>query len=100
MEAVVERPDLTDAEVDALCPNLSQNAAKIRYLRDVLGLQVERRSNGRPLVWRHALLAAKGAPARATQAAQAESANQPNVTAMAQWLGTRKAKHGTKAQGR
>lgn len=99
MEAVVERPDLTDAEVDALCPNLTQNAAKIRYLRDVLGLQVERRSNGRPLVWRHALLQAKGMPQR-HQAAPTESANQPNVTAMAAWLGTRKAKHGTKAQGR
>ncbi len=48
MEAVVERPDLTDAEVDALCPNLTQNAAKIRYLRDVLGLQVERRKQHKP----------------------------------------------------
>lgn len=99
MELVIERPDLSDEEVDALCPNLTQNAAKVRYLRNVLGLQVERRSNGRPLVWRHALLQAKGMPQR-QQAAPAGAANQPNVTAMAAWLGTRKAKHGAKAQGR
>lgn len=99
MSEVIDRPDLSDEEVDALCPNLTQNAAKIRYLRDVLGLQVERRSNGRPLVWRHALLQAKGMPQR-LQTAPTESANQPNVTAMAAWLGNRKAKHGTKAQGR
>lgn len=99
MDIVIERPDLSDEEVDALCPNLTQNAAKVRYLREVLGLQVDRRSNGRPLVWRHALRQAKGMPTR--QAAEpAQAANQPNVTAMAQWLGDRKAKHGTKSQGR
>jgi len=45
------RPDLTDDEVDALCAGLTQNAAKIRYLRR-MGLRVERRPNGRPLVAR------------------------------------------------
>lgn len=42
-------PDLTDAEVDSICEGLKQNAAKVRYLRD-LGLHVERKPNGRPLV--------------------------------------------------
>lgn len=100
MSEVIDRPDLSDEEVDALCPNLTQNAAKVRYLREVLGLQVDRRSNGRPLVWRHALLAAKGMQATPQRQAVTEATNQPNVTAMAQWLGTRKAKHGTKSQGR
>lgn len=45
------RPDLTDAEVDDLCSGLRQNAAKARYLRE-LGLTVNTRPNGRPLVMR------------------------------------------------
>lgn len=44
-------PDLTEAEVDRVCEGLTQNAAKVRYLRS-LGLRVERRPNGRPLVGR------------------------------------------------
>lgn len=42
--------DLTDAEVDAICAGLKQSAAKVRYLRDVLKLDVHRKPNGRPLV--------------------------------------------------
>lgn len=42
-------PDLTDAEVDAICDGLVQNAAKVRYLEG-LGLIVKRKPNGRPLV--------------------------------------------------
>jgi len=42
-------PDLTDAEIDAICDGLKQNAAKVRFLRG-LGLHVERKPNGRPLV--------------------------------------------------
>lgn len=45
------RPDLTDQQVDAICEGLTQNAAKVRYLRG-LGLRVDRRPNGRPLVAR------------------------------------------------
>lgn len=45
------RPDLADHEVDALCTGLRQNAAKVRYLIG-LGLTVNTRPNGRPLVWR------------------------------------------------
>lgn len=51
MNAMNTRPDLTDAEVDAICDGLTQHAAKCRYLRS-LGLRVERRPNGRPLVAR------------------------------------------------
>lgn len=42
---------LTDSEIDAICAGLHQNAARIRYLRR-LGLRVERKPNGRPLVAR------------------------------------------------
>lgn len=44
-------PDLTDEEIDAICAGLSQSAAKVRYLRG-LGLRVDQRPNGRPLVAR------------------------------------------------
>ncbi|RYF50423.1 MAG: DUF4224 domain-containing protein [Comamonadaceae bacterium] len=44
-------PDLTDDEVDSICAGLSQSAAKVRYLRS-LGLRVDQRPNGRPLVAR------------------------------------------------
>lgn len=43
-------PWLTDQEVDDLCEGLTQNAAKIRYMRDVLKLPVAAKPNGRPLV--------------------------------------------------
>ncbi|QNK66057.1 DUF4224 domain-containing protein [Variovorax sp. PAMC26660] len=45
------RPDMSDEEIDQICLGLSQNLAKVRYLRR-LGLRVDRRPNGRPLVAR------------------------------------------------
>lgn len=44
-------PILTDAEIDEICAGLTQAAAKVRYLRQ-LGVPVERKPNGRPLVRR------------------------------------------------
>jgi len=44
-------PDLSDEEIDSICAGLTQSAAKVRYLR-TLGLRVDRRPNGRPLVAR------------------------------------------------
>ena len=43
---------LTDAEVDEICAGLKQNAAKCRFLREVLAVPVRRKPNGRPLVLR------------------------------------------------
>lgn len=51
--------DLTDAEIDNICDGYVQNAAKIRYLRS-LGLTVERKPNGRPLVNRAHYNAVRG----------------------------------------
>lgn len=45
-------PILSDKEVDEICDGLTQAAAKVRYLRDVLRVPVERKPNGRPLVRR------------------------------------------------
>lgn len=56
-------PDLSDAEIDGICDGLTQNAAKVRHLRS-LGLRVDRRPNGRPLVARaewERVFAARGA---------------------------------------
>ncbi|AKJ28748.1 DUF4224 domain-containing protein [Caldimonas brevitalea] len=51
MRSTLPHPDLdlTDEEIDRICAGLTQNAAKVRYLRS-LGLHVERKPNGRPLV--------------------------------------------------
>lgn len=45
-------PYLTDTEIADICRPRTQGAAQIRYLR-ALGLKVERRADGTPLVWRH-----------------------------------------------
>ena len=42
-------PNLTDEEVDAICAGLNQSAAKVRFLK-ALGLTVQRKPNGAPLV--------------------------------------------------
>ena len=42
---------LTDAEIAAICAPLVQGAAQVRYLRQ-LGVPVQRKPNGRPLVRR------------------------------------------------
>jgi hypothetical protein len=42
---------LTDDEIDAICAGLCQSATKIRFLRR-LGVRVDRKPNGRPLVAR------------------------------------------------
>lgn len=44
-------PILTDTEIQAICEPLTQGHAQIRYLRK-LGVPVERKPNGRPLVRR------------------------------------------------
>jgi hypothetical protein len=41
--------DLTDSEIDAICAGLTQNAAKVNFLRR-MGLIVRQKPNGRPLV--------------------------------------------------
>ena len=45
-------PYLSDDEIDGICAGLTQSAAKVRYLRTVLRVPVDRKPNGRPLVRR------------------------------------------------
>ena len=44
--------DLTDSEIDNICDGYVQNAAKVRFLRN-LGLTVRIKPNGKPLVNRN-----------------------------------------------
>lgn len=53
-------PFLSDPELQALCDGLEQPAAQLRYLRG-LGLHVERKPNGRPLLMRSELERVLGA---------------------------------------
>lgn len=76
---MITRPDLSDEEVDAICSGLRQNAAKARYLVQ-LGLHVERRPNGRPLVMRaHAEQVLAGRSPAANDAGTT-APNQPAAT--------------------
>lgn len=53
-------PWFSDQEVDDLCTGLKTNAAKVRHL-EALGLTVNRKPNGRPLLMRaHAELTLSG----------------------------------------
>lgn len=82
-------PYFTDAEVDDMCDGLTLNAAKIRYLREKLGLRVDRKPNGRPLAWR---------PAAAVQNGPHEESGV--VVGLQAWAASRKGRNGQKTQGR
>lgn len=57
----IQPPDLTETEVNEICAGLRQNAAKCRFLKR-LGLRVERRPDGSPLVNRQHYNAVRGQP--------------------------------------
>lgn len=68
-------PFLTDEEVDAICAGYVQNAAKVRFLQQVVRVPVKRKPNGRPLVLRadlQPLASGGGADSRATVRASNE----------------------------
>lgn len=84
---------LSDAEVDGMTEGLAQDAAKIRFLRR-LGLRVDRKPNGKPLVWRP----------KETEPAEVQNDPAPDadsvVIGLEAWAAGRKARHGQKTQGR
>jgi hypothetical protein len=80
----------TDAEVDDMCAGLTQDAAKIRFLRR-LGLRVDRKPNGRPLAWRPM-------PTAPEQNAPGEGSS--IVVELQAWAAARKGGSGQKTQGR
>jgi hypothetical protein len=77
-------PWLTDAEVDELCDPLTQDAAKVRYMRKVLKLTVARKRNGRALVMRaHFEEVMAGLPTDKRKRAKAEQpARQPDAAGL------------------
>ena len=66
-------PYLTDAEIAEICQPLTQGAAQIRLLQR-LGIKVERKANGRPLVWRRDV----EQPGRSGERATVRASNEPN----------------------
>ena len=66
-------PFLTDEEIDKICEPLTQGAAQIRLLKR-LGIKVQRKANGRPLVWRRDV----------EQSSPPASENRPRVRLMAE----------------
>ena len=67
MQQTEQRPYLTDDEVSEICAPLKTGAAQARYLVK-LGLHVERKPNGRPLVSRALLSTVLTAGASTTPA--------------------------------
>jgi hypothetical protein len=87
-------PFLTDAEIADLCAPLKNGAAQVRYLCR-LGLIVNRKPNGRPLVARGEF--ERVLVGRAAEPAQNASA-QPNRAGLLQMI--HGGRRGTQAQGR
>lgn len=89
---MADLPFLTDAEIAGICDGVKMPSAQRRHLKR-LGLHVEEKPNGRPLVARSEFERVLGA-ARLTAARQAPTGD---VEALrARW----REKHGTAAQGR
>lgn len=96
MNTTAVLPFLSDAEIAALCDGLQMPAAQCRYLGR-LGLLVNRKPNGRPLVARSEFERVLGA-ARFAKAQNDASAG-PNVVGLMDHLAKRKT-HGKTAQRR
>jgi hypothetical protein len=97
-------PDLTQAEIDRICHPLKQCAAQVRYLTEVLGLTVERRPGGQPLVWRAHVEAIKGPAMAGRTPTPSSRPGEPDMGALqahlAAKVAARKQSHGPKTQGR
>ncbi len=83
---------LTDTEIDDLCCGLSRNAAKVRHLQG-MGLVVNTKPNGRPLVVRsHAEAVLSGVPVPlANNAGKPDATRTGDVGALVQLFKGRRA---------
>ena len=92
-------PFLADTELSALCAGLEQSHAQIKYLRG-LGLRVERKPNGRPLLMRSELERVLGAERmiQANDRQPPRAGREPDMGALLQVI--KGGKHGQKAHGR
>jgi hypothetical protein len=87
-------PWYTQEEINDMCDGLEQHAAQIRYLRD-LGLRVQRKPNGRPLLLRsHAELVLAGAPEVVASASTSAANTGPDTGALISFLAARQVKRG------
>jgi hypothetical protein len=80
-------PFLSDSEIDSLCDGLQLPGAQCRYLAS-LGLLVNRKPNGRPLVARSEFERVLGASRFGS--AQNDASAGPNVVALMEHLAKRK----------
>lgn len=104
---VTARPYLTPEEIDEICKPLTQPAAQVRFMTQVLGLKVERKPGGEPLVWRVHLEAVKGpgyTAGKSAPPALPSALTEPNMGALQARIAAkqahRKHRHGTTTQGR
>ena len=74
-------PWFTDEEVDEICSGLQNNSSKVRYLRS-LGLTVNQKPNGRPLVMRHHAEAVLAGLSAVQNDADKQTRNGPNKAAL------------------
>ena len=88
---------LSDAEITALCDGLVAPAAQLRYLQR-LGLLVQRKPNGKPLLMRSELERVLGAGRFAQPAHNSAATAQPNRAALMQII--QGGKRGAQAKGR
>jgi hypothetical protein len=92
-------PFLSDAEISAMCDGLVAPAAQLRYLQR-LGLLVQRKPNGRPLLMRSEVERVLGASRFQVQTSNSSPTGQPNRAGLLQLVQHRRGgKRGTKAQG-
>lgn len=97
--AAITPPFLSDAEVQAMCDGLVVPAAQLRYLQR-LGLLVQRKPNGRPLLMRSEVERVLGAGRFQVQTVTGGPSGQPNRAGLLQLVqGRQGGKRGSKAQG-
>ena len=94
-------PFLSDPELAALCDGLVMPAAQLRYLRG-MGLHVQRKPNGRPLLMRSELERVLGAgrmmPANDRDSGQQRTGREPDMGALLQVI--QGGRRGKTTQGR
>ncbi len=92
-------PFLSDAEVAELCAPLTNGAAQVRYLQRI-GLAVQRKPNGKPLLMRSELERVLGAGrmAQHPDASAQRAGREPDLGALLRVI--QGGRRGTSAQGR
>lgn len=101
MAEVLEAPPpyLTERELSDMCRPLTQNAARIRFLKG-LGLFVKTTPGGAPLIARSEYERVLGAGRINAKPADRAPGAEPDLGTALTLLNQRKGRHGAKTQGR